>query len=113
MKCTICAGEGHYQDMHNWSDGWGMVTFRCELCDGTGELGDTNLAVLAWAYKRRAILAEQELAALKAHAALYVALVEDGRLPEPALVAAPNPSPFRETWLGYLRAATADLPRVV
>jgi hypothetical protein len=107
--CAYCRGQGTVQNMHNWSDGWGMVDSTCPLCDGTGRTA--AVLTIAVTQKREAERLAGELRQLKAHVALYLATERD-TLPWPPLQDARRPSPWPETWRGWLEQAVADLPRV-
>jgi hypothetical protein len=107
--CAYCRGQGTVQNMHNWSDGWGMVDSTCPLCDGTGRTAE--VLTIAVTQKREAERLAGELRQLKAHVALYLATERD-TLPWPPLQDARRPSPWPETWRGWLEQAVADLPRV-
>ena len=108
--CPSCDGKKTITVPHNWSDGWGMVHQTCPLCGGKGEL-DKSLQALVIEWKEKAAQAMHELEQLKTHVALYKSIVETGNTPQPPLLNASRPSPYKETWAKYLDKAIKDLPR--
>ncbi len=122
-ECPVCNGTGWVPEQVEWSDGLGMTRTQCPLCDGKGTLGKDPVR-LAVDFKQRAQEAEAKLIELRTFVALYMKCVEldkthptdiDVRcsvLQSMGLIYAPQPSPWTQTWVGYLKqaAARANLP---
>lgn len=109
MTCPDCDGRGITTFPYLWSDGWGMVDEKCDLCDGAGRLVAPPLALYR-AAKSELRAAQAELRELKVAAALYLA-AERGEMPSPPLAWAPGPSPFPEVWRDRIERLVRDLPR--
>ncbi len=108
MICPKCNGKGEYQVTVEWSDGLGLSSEICSLCDGAREID--SLLKMADDFKRIAGERSKELRNLKVSVALYLATMDGkGNTPAPALKDAPRPYRWPDRWLQNLKEAASTL----
>lgn len=128
QTCKRCRGRGEWEEVYVWSDGPGMVSRRCPICEGSGEMEDDHelMVRLERAEAERAS-ALAGLEKLRTYVALYFDAQEGRiaeRVPDPnrsgyvlkddgtTLYAhASNPSHYASTWARHLRGEAAKAPR--
>lgn len=98
--CPRCKGEGAYPETVAWSDGLGITTVTCEVCDRAGEIDFTKAAI-----ERNEL--ERQLRDLARYAELYLAATTTG-LPNEKH---PNATPYPDVWAGHLARALRKVER--
>ena len=99
-SCPRCKGEGTHAETVAWSDGLGITTVTCGVCEGTGKTD-----VVAMGYERRKL--NQLLGEVTRYAELYLAATTTG-LPNEKY---PKATPYPDVWAGHLARALREVER--